>query len=421
MEDAARFALRADYLFPVDQPPIRDGVITIEGGRIVAVGRNDSDRPPQDLGRCAVLPGLINTHTHLEFSDLAAPLGAPGMRFPDWICEIVAWRDTTEDFEQSALRSRNAVAAGLSESLAAGVTYLGEIAAAGWSPQPFSESPIRATVFRELLGLAAERQDKLWETAEGYIGARQIFRPNVTVGVSPHAPYTVRPEMVDRVARLAREKRVVVAMHLAETTEELELLASGSGPLVELLIDLSSWPPDAIPRGLRPLDYLQMLSQAPLALVAHGNYLSSEEIDFLADHRDQMSVAYCPRTHAYFGHASYPLAEMLQRGASVALGTDSRGSNPDLNLLADMRFVVERHGDVSPETVLRMGTLTGAKALGIAHDCGSLAVGKRADLAIVALPDAASSDPHERLFDPQSRVVETYIDGSLAAAASPTS
>jgi cytosine/adenosine deaminase-related metal-dependent hydrolase len=415
MEPATRFALRARYLFPVDQPPLAHGVITVDSGRIVAVGSNESDHPPRDLGDCAILPGLINAHTHLEFSGLSAPLGSPGIRFPDWIRRIVARRRSSDDFEQAVLQNQNAVAAGLNESLACGVTFLGEIATAGWSPQPFSESPLRLTIFRELLGLAEERQQKLLETADGYTDARQVFKPNVTVGVSPHSPYTVRPELIDRVARLAAEKHVIVAMHLAETTEELELLASASGPLVELLTELEAWPAGAVPRGIRPYDYLQMLSQAPRSLVIHGNYLTSEEIGFLAERRARMSVVYCPRTHAFFGHASYPLAEMLHRGASVVLGTDSRASSPDLSLLAEMRFVRDHH-DVAPAAVLRMGTLEAARAFGIDHDCGTLAPGKRADLAIVALPESTdSSEPHDLLFDPGSHVVQTYIHGILAA------
>jgi len=421
MEPATRFALRARYLFPVDQPPLQDGVITVDSGRIISLGSNQSDHPPRDLGDCAILPGLINAHTHLEFSDLDAPLGSPGIRFPDWIRRIVAWRESSGDFEQGVLRKQSAVTAGLNESLACGVTYLGEIATAGWSPQPFSESPLHLTVFRELLGLAEERQQKLLETAEGYTDARKVFQPNVTVGVSPHAPYTVRPELVDRVARLAAEKHVIVAMHLAETTEELELLASASGPLVELLTELESWPAGAVPRGIRPYDYLQMLSQAPQSLVIHGNYLSSEEIGFLAEHRARMSVVYCPRTHAYFGHASYPLAEMLRRGASVVLGTDSRASSPDLNLLTEMRFVRDHH-DVPPAAVLRMGTLEGARAFGIAPVCGTLTPGKRADLTIVALPNSSDrSDPYELLFDPASRVVQTYVNGISMAQSSSAS
>src|SRR5205823_8486807 len=139
----------------------------------------------------------------------------------------------------------------------------------------------------------------------------------------------------------------------------------------------------------RPLDYLQTLATAHRALVIHGNYLAADEIQLLAAHRDCMSVVYCPRTHAYFGHEHYPLEAMLAAGVRVAVGTDSRASNPDLRLFEELREIARRHSAVSPEAVLQMGTLAGAEALGIAHEYGSITPGKRARLAVVTLPSNA--------------------------------
>jgi cytosine/adenosine deaminase-related metal-dependent hydrolase len=131
-----------------------------------------------------------------------------------------------------------------------------------------------------------------------------------------------------------------------------------------------------------------------------------------------MAIVYCPRTHAYFGHGRYPLADLLARGACVALGTDSRASNPDLDLFADMRFLAARHGDVPLATVLRLGTLGGAEALGIDHDCGTLSPGKRADLAVVTLPETADAvEPHELLFHIDSHVDASIVAGKRTVAA----
>lgn len=421
MAEARSRTLRARYVIPVDGPPLADGRVVVVGERIAAVTDGASGESSHDLGDCAILPGLVNAHTHLEFSDLTTPLGESGGSLTDWIRRVMQRRRTLvegKSLEAIVRHTTSVVSAGLSESLRAGVTHLGEIATAGWSPQPYADSLLRSTVFRELIGLGADRIQPLLEAAEGYIAARRLFQPNIFAGISPHAPYTVSPELVARVAQLSAERLFPVAMHLAETNEELELLSSASGPFVELLMELEAWDPGAIPRGIRPLDYLQLLSRADRALVIHGNYLTSEEIDLLAARRGRMSVVYCPRTHAYFGHGRYPLAQMLDRGVNVALGTDSRASNPNLNLLEEMRLVVHRHREASPETALRMGTLYGAQALGIAHDCGTLTPGKRADLAIVALPPApASTDPYELLLRPESRVVATYVGGEVVAQA----
>jgi cytosine/adenosine deaminase-related metal-dependent hydrolase len=166
-----------------------------------------------------------------------------------------------------------------------------------------------------------------------------------------------------------------------------------------------------LPRNLRPLDYLQRLARGARSLAVHGNYLEDDEIAFLTEHAATMSVVYCPRTHDYFRHRDYPLATMLQSGVRVALGTDSRASSPDLSLWEEMRFVAHRYGAVSPEAVLRMGTQFGAEALGLADDCGSLTVGKRADFIIVAAPQRTANDPHDILFDDAARIAAVYARG----------
>ncbi len=175
-------------------------------------------------------------------------------------------------------------------------------------------------------------------------------------------------------------------MHIAESREELELLRDNAGPFRQLLEDRSMWDPAAVPSGSRPLDYLQMLADAPRSLVIHGNYLDDEELQFLSARREKMSLVYCPRTHTFFLHSPYPLCRALELGIRVALGTDSRASNLDLDLLADMQFVARSHPTIDPQEVLRMGTLNGAEALG-RFDVGSITVGKLANLVAIPFAD----------------------------------
>ena len=404
-------ALRARYLFPVESPVIADGVITIEQGRITAVGENTSGRPPKDLGNVAILPGLVNAHTHLEFSDLAHPLGYPGMALPAWISEVIKHRRGRDEDAQRA------IAAGLQESLSFGTTLLGEISTSPSSADPPLAGLPRLIAFRELIGLSLNRVDENIELARKHIDQLSSGEC-LHAGLSPHAPYTVHPQLLDRVVELSRPARVPLAMHLAESPEELQLLRDGSGPLRDMLIDLNAWDPTAIPHGARPLDYLRKLAKAERALVIHGNYLDDEEIAYLADRADQMAVVYCPRTHEYFQHAPYRLTEMLQAGVTVALGTDSRASNPDLSVLAEMRAVRRLHPQVSGEDILRMGTLSGAKSLGMADHLGSLRIGKTADLSIVAL-SGDDGDPHELLWDERAAPRETWIRGRVAFSTEP--
>jgi aminodeoxyfutalosine deaminase len=401
-------ALRARWVLPVDQPPIDGGIVTIAGGRIVAVGENASGQPPRDLGDVALIPGLVNAHTHLEFSTLERPLGQPGMAFPDWIRAIVEYRRDqgkklvveTDGFQRFR---RRAAQAGIKELQAGGTVAVGEIATPGWPRECFPATGLTVTIFLELLGLDKQQSASLLAMAKSFVTDVLDVGSALRPGLSPHAPYTVGTELLEEVCKLSAAERVPVAMHLAESRAELQLLAEHSGPLVEVLQSLGAWHPDAVPRGTRPLDYLETLATANRSLVIHGNYLTAEEIEFAGGHRERMSIVYCPRTHAYFAHEPYPLATMLAARARVAVGTDSLATNPDLSLFRELRAIAAKHSDVPPEAILRMGTLSGAEALGIERELGSITAGKLARFATVPL-GGSDGDPLERLFAAGTRV-----------------
>ena len=141
--------------------------------------------------------------------------------------------------------------------------------------------------------------------------------------MSPHAPYSVSMELFERLTDMAARERVPLCVHLAETRAELQLLDAGTGEFVEMLSAFGLWHDDLIPRGTRPLDFLNRLADVELAVVAHGNYFNDEEIRWLARHSN-VSTVYCPRTHHFFGHAPHPWLKLIEAGASVSLGTDGR-------------------------------------------------------------------------------------------------
>ena len=377
-------SLRARVVFPVDQPPIENGVVTIDGGRILTVGTKSPDGDVIDLGCTALIPGLVNAHTHLEFSYLHQPLGNAGIPFVDWIRLIIAERG------RSTYTPQQAAEAGLQESVACGVSTLGDITTGTMLPGA------DITHFHEVIGFSRARADSALNALHERMNTGPMAAP-IARGVSPHAPYTVSPKLVELLTEFAAQNNLPIAMHLAESREELELLRDGAGPFRVLLEERSMWDPDAIPLGSRPLNYLRILAKAPRALVIHGNYLDSAELGFLGAMRNQMSLVYCPRTHSFFGHEPYPLAAALAAGARVALGTDSRASNPDLSLLTEMRFVSRQYDWLDPATVLRMGTLSGAVALGRDADVGSLTSGKFANLVAVPIADESLTTPDEML------------------------
>ncbi len=410
-----RFALRARLVVPVSSPPIDGGVITIQGDRIVAIGENLTSGPPWDWGDVAVMPGLINPHTHLELSDCRTPLGAAGMPFPGWIHALVAQRRQAAAALGDAWprRRQEAIQAGLNASLRGGVTTVGDIATWDLSEFPSSCDTACVCVFREVMGLSGDRCAEQLAIARRHIERRMGDHVRIDAALSPHAPYTAAPELVDEVAALSRTHRCNVAMHLAESEEELELLATGTGPFRDTLQSLGAWADTAFRGGVEPIDYLRRLSGAHRSLIIHGNYLNPSEWQFLAEHRTSMTAVYCPRTHHYFRHARYPLSQLLQSGVRLAIGTDSCASSPNLNMFEELRFAARLHSDVAPRQILQLGTLAAAESLGYARSVGSLECGKRADLVIVRIETAPlrKRDPYAVLFDDASSVCATYCNG----------
>lgn len=408
-------SFRARYLLPIDSPPIHHGVLVVEGDRIAEVRDDAAAGATVDLGPVVVLPGWVNAHTHLEFSGLAEPLGRSTTRFTEWIARVISWRRAQDaDTAEGGTWRAAAVRRGLAESVRCGVTTIADVATPPFSSDPYRDGFPDVVGFLELIGLRASHIGKCLQDARAHLAPEAAAGPSLTRGISPHAPYSVHPQLLSSICRMSATERIPLAMHLAETREELELLRSGSGPFVGLLSSLDAWDPKAIPRGTRPRDYLETLAQAHRVLAIHGNYFGSEEIEFLASHRERISVVYCPRTHARFGHAPYPLGEMLSAGVNVALGTDSRASNPDLSLFNEVRFLAGKHRTIAPETVVRMGTLAGAAALGFDDRVGSLGPGKQADFVVLRVPDQACGDPYELVLHEASAVQGVYKSGQLA-------
>jgi cytosine/adenosine deaminase-related metal-dependent hydrolase len=407
----------------VEGPPLENGTVEIGDGRIAAVHER-FDPAASDLGNVAIIPALVNCHTHLELSDVPEPLQPP-LPFAAWIRRLVAHR------RGRTVTSSQAVELGRRECGQSGSAWVGDIvqderwAVDGGRWMENSPPGDRAAedaspgtnrvMFRELLGLRADQLDSQMRIArhflESHTSPSTVLRPPSTLpGLSPHAPYSVHPDLFHAAVDLAVEFQAPLAIHLAESRAELELLREGTGEFVDMLRQFEVWSPDAIPRGSRPLDYLRPLAAVPHPLVIHGNYLDPDELDFLAAY-PHIHVVYCPRTHAFFRHEPHPWCEMVSRGIGLAFGTDSRASNPDLSLWNELLFLRIRHPDFDPVTLLHLGTLAGATALGVNSVTGSLASGKLADLAVISLPEQPGADPYSLLFAPGNRVVSTMVHG----------
>jgi aminodeoxyfutalosine deaminase len=399
------WTLTARWLIPVDAPPLERGTVTIHGDRIVAVQPNGVHTPDVDLGNTALLPGLVNAHAHLDLSGLRGKC-PPTTDFTAWLRGVIRHRrgQTPEAIAVD-------VGTALQECFRYGITLIGDIAGAGTSQADLVHDSWRTVVFREVLGLSEERARHAWEevVANMQLPAGGSWRDgNSRTGLSPHAPYSVHSTLFQRIAGRARNERFPVAIHLAETREELQLLEQHQGPFVPFLTELGVWEPQGLCSSLAEI--LAAYSGGGPVLFVHCNYLDSA-----APIPPNATIIYCPRTHAAFGHPPHPFREFLARGVRIALGTDSLASNPDLDILAEARFVYARNPDFPAATLLRMITLSGAEALGWADETGSLTPGKSADLVVLPLLTEATSDPQRLVLESSLPVQKTLFRGAWRA------
>ena len=413
---ADSFTLTARYLVPVEGPPIEGGRLVVSDGAIARVepaGRRPAD---YDLGNVAVVPGFVNAHTHLDLTPIPPEPDRPDGSEDEirWLRRVVAHRGSATPGS-----SREAIARNIAASLAAGTTAVADVSPAGRSWDELAGSPLRGIVFAEVLGLKRMRGIETTQAAWDWIASLGINEGEPTLrlrpGLSPHAPYSTAGWLYERAAA----GKLPLSTHLAEMPEELTLLESRTGPLRRFLEEIGAWDDDWEPVGPSPADYLRRgeLRRADW-LVAHGTYLRADEFWGLRPGDDgdrRVAVAYCPRTHARFGHDPHPYRAMLERGVIVCLGTDGLASSPSLGVLDEVRFLHARDPSLSGPLLLTMATLFGAWALRIDDVAGSLAPGKRADLAVVAIPDRDATDPHELILGGDGHVVATMVDGEFVS------
>jgi len=371
-------------VWPVVGEPVLGGAVAVEGGVIRAVGKaaevvgRYEGADQVDLSDCVILSGLVNAHTHLELSSLRGRVAYRGS-FVDWIGRLaMARRQYQGDLGE-------VIAGACREGVAGGVTAVGDICLKHRAWRFLAGERIRKVCFAEVFGLtgAVEAGRAYLEGCVGETEEGRLLR----VGISPHGPYSTGRGVYEMAAALAAGEGVALTTHLAETMEEVQFLADGGGGWGEYLRSIHKWDGRYVAPGRRPVAYfLDMELSGQAFLLAHVNYVSDEELAALAG--SGHSVAYCPRSHAFFGHAGHRWREMLAAGVNVCVGTDSLASNESLSILDELRFLYTRYPDVDPATLLEMGTINGARALGWEERIGSLEAGKEADLIAVGLSDA---------------------------------
>jgi cytosine/adenosine deaminase-related metal-dependent hydrolase len=400
--------LRAKYVMPNSRTIIENGAVAIQGSKIVDVGpyptiRSSGTSPIHDLGEAVLIPGLVNAHTHLDLTGCADSVQRTP-KFTDWIFQIVGKR-TPSTVQPS-------ICEGVQQSLAGGATTVGDIDGTGESMQSLRDTPIRKVVFFEVLGFSGEHAAMGLARLAAYLGASLAPDSLLTAALSPHAPYSTSAEIY----RQCVASGLLVCTHIAETREELEFLSSGTGAFVGYLeafgISTAGWSPPQ----LTPVQYMGTLGILRRSTVlAHCNYLTDADVTMLAE--SGVSVVFCPRSHHYFYHTDHPVAQLIEKGINVAIGTDSLASNWSLSLLDELKFLARTQPYIRPETLLDMVTCNGAKVLGLAQ-VGRLEKGWQADIIAVQIPNDGRP-VIEQILDESSENLLTVVGGKVCYASSP--
>lgn len=393
----------ADWVLPIDGPPIERGTVAIRDGRIEAVGALSELGEGHYFEDSIIVPGFVNAHSHLEYAVYAG--FGDGLEFAPWLSLHIERKRRLEWEDYLAIASL-----GAAECLTSGITTTGDASFSGATAVACAELGLRAIVYLEVFGgdpaEALHHFEALRERVEGSLGE------GVRLGISPHAPYTVSTEVYAACAELG----LPVATHLAESAGETEWLTRGAGVMAafaHLLV------PPGGETGIRSLARAGLLG--PHVVAAHCVEADEEEIGLLARH--DVAVAHCPRSNAVLGCGVAPLRELRAAGVRVGLGTDSPASTPSFDMFEEMRAAVyaARARAARPDALpaadaLELATLGGARALGLESEVGSLAPGKRADLTVVSLagsPYLPWEDPAVALVFGGSpeRVRLTLVDG----------
>src|SRR4051812_18764161 len=399
---------RARWVLPIADSPIENGEVGAANGRITFVGaRRDDDGNEDviDFGNAILLPGLVNTHCHLELTGMRGFL--ENLDFRRWILRLTSAKRSVLDREQLL----DAARLGLEEGIAAGITTYGDTCDSGVALEAMNEYGVRGIMYQELFGpdpaqCAASIADFRAKLATHRTQETELAR----VGISPHAPYTVSDDLFRASAELARSERLPMAIHIAESDPEWQLVVEGRGTFAEGLRGRGI---DVRARATSPVQLLHTLGVLDCRpLLIHCVRVDAPDLEVVATSRS--AIAHCPVSNAKLGHGIAPLLETLAAGIDVGLGSDSVASNNRMDLLEEARSAlllqrarVGTHETLSAADVLELATMGGACALGLADEIGSLEVGKSADLAAFPIGDAVPT------FDPAVAAVFA-IDGSRA-------
>lgn len=422
--------LRARIVLPVARPPIENGAVVIDSGKICRVGKWEelgSHEDAIDLGEVILLPGLVNAHCHLDYSGMGGKILSPSS-FTDWIKLLIGLKNatSTQEFQHAWLEGAHMLAQ-------TGTTTVADVEA---FPEILKDvlpsMPLRVFSFLEVLnprlsqlspeeilqnalkqvpfpgGSTAREQDASWPKPFQAGGVN----PGWWFGLSPHAPYSTTPELLQTCQKMAAANGWRVTAHISESEPEFEMYMYARGLMYDWLKNQRSMEDCGHGSPLGGFTRAGLINQAMLAV--HMNYLWHDDAAVLG--RQDASVVHCPRSHRYFRHGCFPRRTLETAGVNVCLGTDSMASMEaikgvlELNMFSEMQMLASWDNTISPANILRMSTLHGATALGLKGLIGEISPQAYADLIVIPYKGKVDS-VYEAIIHHQGPVAASMVGG----------
>ena len=400
--------INSKYILPGTSDVIQNGSILAKNGKIQFVGAekecpNNTYYHVFDYPNHLIIPGLVNSHTHLSLSKLKNVFKR-GMDFPDWINKIIFYSNNLQEKDE-----KEAIQDGIREMIDTGTTAAGDISRNGFSLEVMKNMGLRGKVFYEVTGFKRSMEEQHLNRIHKF-QAKWKKNNVVEYGISPHSPYSVSPQLIKTTFSIAKKNKLSLAIHIAETKEECKFIAEGKGPFRKLLQDLGKWEKEWEPKKMTPIKYLSDLGVLKGITGIHLNYINNDDLEIIQ--KNNLSVVYCPKSNQWFHRKDpYPLMKLLEKGINVAIGTDSLASNENLNMFEEMILIKKQFPQIKNKTLLQMATINGAKALGLANKTGSLEAGKEADL--IGLKMNNPGDIYKTIFESKGNIVFSMVGGNF--------
>jgi cytosine/adenosine deaminase-related metal-dependent hydrolase len=385
-----------------------DGAIVIRKGIICAVGplrrmmKQFPDKNIIRLKNALLMPGLVNTHTHIELPKLLNTIKSN--TFPDWVLNLIAAKKKIYKnvYASASLENINTL-------IQTGTTTVGEICTHGVSPDMLKKSGLRAIIYYEKINMAPvdnypKQKDLLPSTRDTAL---------VRAGLSPHSPYSVSETVLCKIRNASLKRNIPLAMHIAESKDEIGLLKGKSSGL-EKLYRFAGWDIGWAPTGNSSFEYLDRIGFLhPNLMAVHAVQVTDSDIYLIQSRK--VSVSHCPRSNKETGVGRMPLKLFLDAGIAVGLGTDSLASSPTLNMWDEMRYAhqIHRHEGLTPKDIILLGTSGGARAMRMNDKVGSLVPGMKADVIAVALPSKNTGDIYSDLLRETKSCIMTVVNGKI--------